>query len=182
MGIRRELGPLCGRLHQKDLCGRSEVSEPAGELPDWTPAGHQHRPPRELAGEFHCPQCGSRGFDPGRLESSQTVGDPAQVPWEGGHQRCQRSIGLQTQRRLQSALPTEVRPPGPAVVACAVHVAVGVDRDPLAAAHSATSLPTAATRPVDSCPRTQSPRYTCGSWDACRSLPQIPQRSTSTRT
>jgi hypothetical protein len=38
-------------------------------------------------------------------------------------------------------------------------------------AHSATSSPTAATRPVDSCPRMQSPRYTCGSWrraDRCR--------------
>ena len=51
---------------------------------------------------------------------------------EGGHQRCQRSIGLQAQRRLQSGLATEVRPPGPAVHTRPVHVAVGVDRNPLA--------------------------------------------------
>ncbi len=33
MGICREPGPLRCRLHEKDLRGRSEVSEPAGELP-----------------------------------------------------------------------------------------------------------------------------------------------------
>jgi hypothetical protein len=125
------VGPLRGRLHEEDLCGRPEASEPAGELPDGAAAGHQHRPSRKLAGEFHRARRGRRGFDPGRLESSQLAGDSAQVPGEGGHQRCQRSIGPQAQRGLQSGLPAQVWPPRPAVHARAVHVAVGVGRDPL---------------------------------------------------
>jgi len=70
MGISGELGALCRGLHEKDLRGRAEVGEPAGELPDWASAGHQHRPPDELACQFHRPQRGGRGLDPGGLESS----------------------------------------------------------------------------------------------------------------
>ena len=95
MGISCELGPLCGGLHEQDLFWRLEVSKPAGQLSDRPPAGHQHRPARELAGEFHRSQCGGRGLDPGRLQYSQVVGDAAQVAGEGGHQWRQGSIGLQ---------------------------------------------------------------------------------------
>jgi hypothetical protein len=63
-------------------------------LPDRATAGHQDRPPRKLAGEFHRSQRGRGGLDPGRLESSHLVGDSAQVSGEGCHQRRQRSVGL----------------------------------------------------------------------------------------
>lgn len=131
VGIRRELRPIGSRLNQQHTVGRFEGRHSARELADGAAARHQHRASPQLAGELHGTQSCCGGFYPGGFRWVEFRRDGPQVGWKCGHQRCERAVGLQAQRRFECRLAAEVGPTRFAKFAHTTDVSVGVDGDPL---------------------------------------------------